>query len=67
MMALRVCVRRHQRLQILVVDGGPEFQSVYFESLVARYGCTKKTRPGAQPLWLRGRALVWHDQHRIHS
>lgn len=50
MMALRVCVRRHQRLpQILVVDGGPEFQSVYFESLVARYGCTKKTRPGAQP------------------
>jgi putative transposase len=50
MMALRVCVRRHQRLpQTLVVDGGPEFQSVYFESLVARYGCTKKTRPGAQP------------------
>ena len=50
MMVLRVCVRRHQRLpQTLVVDGGPEFQSVYFESLVARYGCTKKTRPGAQP------------------
>lgn len=50
MMALRVCVRRHQRLpQTLVVDGGSEFQSVYFESLVARYGCTKKTRPGAQP------------------
>jgi len=50
MMALRVCVRRHQRLpQILVVDGGPEFRSVYFESLIARYGCTKKTRPGAQP------------------
>jgi putative transposase len=50
MMVLRVCVRRHQRLpQILVVDGGPEFRSVYFESLVARYGGTKKTRPGAQP------------------
>jgi putative transposase len=50
MMVLRVCVRRHQRLpQILVVDGGPEFQSIYFESLLARYTCTKKLRPGAQP------------------
>lgn len=50
MMALRVCVRRHQRLpQIVVVDGGPEFQSTYFESLLARYTCTKKLRPGAQP------------------
>jgi putative transposase len=50
MMALRVCVRRHQRLpQIIVVDGGPEFQSIYFESLLARYTCTKKVRPGAQP------------------
>lgn len=50
MMVLRVCVRRHQRLpQIVVVDGGPEFQSTYFESLLARYTCTKKLRPGAQP------------------
>jgi transposase InsO family protein len=46
MMALRECVRRHQRLpQILVVDGGPEFGSVYFETLMAFYECTKKTRP----------------------
>jgi putative transposase len=50
MMVLRECVRRHGRLpQILVVDGGNEFESVYFETLLARYECTKKTRPPAQP------------------
>ncbi len=50
MMVLRVCVRRHQRLpQQIVVDAGAEFQSVYFESLLAHYGCTKKVRPSAQP------------------
>lgn len=50
MMSLRECVRRHGRLpQILVVDGGREFESVYFETLLARYECSKKTRPGAQP------------------
>lgn len=50
MMALRECVRRHGRLpQILVVDGGREFESVYFETLLARYECARKTRPGAQP------------------
>src|SRR5207244_13388665 len=42
-------VRRHNRLpQCLVVDGGPEFHSTYFEALLARYECTKKTRPPAQ-------------------
>ncbi len=50
MLVLRECVRRHQRLpQTLVVDGGPEFASVYFETLLARYECTKKTRPAARP------------------
>ncbi|SRR6266508_2792493 len=50
MLALRECVRRHQRLpEAVVVDGGPEFQSVYFETLLARYGCAKKTRPGGRP------------------
>lgn len=49
MMALRECVRQHQRLpQSLVVDGGPEFGSVYFETLLAFYECTKKTRPPGQ-------------------
>jgi transposase InsO family protein len=50
MMVLRECVSRHARLpQILVMDGGSEFQSVYFETLLARYECTKKTRPAAKP------------------
>ncbi|MBX7222825.1 MAG: DDE-type integrase/transposase/recombinase [Blastocatellia bacterium] len=50
MMTLRECVHRNGRLpQILVVDGGKEFESVYFETLLARYECTKKTRPGAKP------------------
>jgi putative transposase len=50
MMVLRECVRRHGRLpQIVVVDGGKEFESVYFETLLARYECTKKTRPPAKP------------------
>jgi transposase InsO family protein len=49
MMILRACVRRHTRLpQILVIDGGPEFQGTYFETLLARYECIKKTRPPAK-------------------
>ena len=50
MMVLRECVQRHGRLpQIVVVDGGREFESIYFETLLARYECSKKTRPGAKP------------------
>jgi len=49
MMTLRECVRRLGRLpQILVVDGGREFASTYFETLLARYECMKKVRPPAQ-------------------
>lgn len=50
MMVMRICVQRFERLpQFLVVDGGREFQSIYFDSLLARYRCTKKTRPWAKP------------------
>ncbi len=49
MMVLRECVRRHSRLpQIIVVDGGKDFQSTYFETLLARYEIIKKTRPPAK-------------------
>jgi len=49
MMVLRECVRRHMRLpQIIVVDGGTDFQSTYFETLLARYEIIKKTRPPAK-------------------
>ncbi len=49
MMAFRECVHRHHRLpQILVIDGGREFQSIYFETLLARYEITQKIRPSAK-------------------
>jgi len=50
MMVLRICVQRFERFpQSIVVDGGKEFHSVYFESLLAQYRCTKKTRSWAKP------------------
>jgi putative transposase len=50
MMAFRLCVQRSGRLpQELVVDRGPEFNSVYFESLLSRCFVTKLDRPPAQP------------------
>ncbi len=50
MMALRICVQRFGRFpNAVVVDGGKEFHSVYFDTLLARYHCIKKTRPGAKP------------------
>jgi putative transposase len=50
MMVIRICVQRFGRFpQAVVVDGGKEFHSVYFDTLLARYHCTKKTRPGAKP------------------
>lgn len=49
MMVLRECVRLHSRLpQIIVVDGGQEFKSIYFDTLLARYECTKKVRPSSK-------------------
>jgi transposase InsO family protein len=49
MMVIRDCVRRHGRLpQIIVVDWGPEFESIYFTTLLARYEVLKKSRPKAK-------------------
>jgi len=50
MMTLRLCVKRYGRLPTaLVVDGGPEFQSVYFEQLLALYRVRKQQRPASEP------------------
>jgi len=50
MRVLRQCVQQHGRLpQILIVDGGAEFASLYLETLLAQYAVTKKTRPAAKP------------------
>jgi transposase InsO family protein len=52
MMALRLCVQRWGRLpDALVVDGGPEFHSTYFETLLAWYRVTLKTRPPGEPTY----------------
>lgn len=56
MMTLRECVRRFGRLpQMIVVDNGPEFGSVYLETLMARYAISKKERPSGSP---RGGAVI---------
>jgi transposase InsO family protein len=50
MMILRECVHRYHRFpELVVVDWGPEFESVYFETLLARYECSKASRPKAKP------------------
>ncbi|MHC5717816.1 MAG: hypothetical protein ACYTX0_38350 [Nostoc sp.] len=50
MMGLRILVQRFGRFPSnIVVDGGKEFHSIYFDTLLARYHCTKKTRPGGKP------------------
>lgn len=50
MMVLRECVGRYGRLpQTIVVDGGSDFRSTYFETLLTYYHCTKATRPWAKP------------------
>ncbi len=50
MMAFRLCVQRYGRLpQAVVVDHGPEFESVYFEALLAQCFITKVERPPHEP------------------
>lgn len=50
MALIRACIDRHGRIpKTIVVDKGPEFQSIYFETLLARLECHKKTRPGSKP------------------
>ena len=49
MMVLREGVRRYHRIpQIVVVNGGREFESTYFETMLAGYQSTKKERPKAK-------------------
>ena len=50
MMIFRLCVKRYGRLpQELVVDHGPDFESVYFEALLAQCFITKIERPAGEP------------------
>ena len=46
MMILRICVQRFKRFpEWIVVDNGKEFESVYFDTLIARFESSKKHRP----------------------
>ena len=50
MALIRECIRRHGRIpKTIIVDKGPEFKSIYFETLLARVNSNKKTRPGSKP------------------
>lgn len=50
MMTVRLCVKREGRLPTaLVVDGGPEFQSVYLEQLLALSRVRTQPRPASEP------------------
>lgn len=49
-MVIRDCVRRNCRLpETIVVDNGKEFESTYFEVLLAKYGICKQSRPPGAP------------------
>lgn len=50
MRVIRECVRRHNRLpHIFVIDNGREFESIYFEALLANFSLHKKSRPSGHP------------------
>lgn len=50
LMVLRLCVKRYGRLPTAItVDGGSEFESVYFEQLLALYRIRKHRRPASEP------------------
>ena len=50
MMLIRDCVARNKRLpQIIVTDRGPEFGSTYWDTTLAYFESTKKTRPKDYP------------------
>ncbi len=50
MMILRECVHLYHRFpELVVVDWGHEFESIYFETLLARFECSKASRPKAKP------------------
>lgn len=49
MAVIRECVRQHGRIpKTIVVDQGSDFESLYFEALLARLETHKKSRPAAK-------------------
>lgn len=49
MAVIRAAIQRHNRIpKTIVVDKGSDFEGAYFERLLARLGCHKKSRPAAK-------------------
>jgi hypothetical protein len=70
MMILRECVRRHHRFpQTIVVDGGKDFHSFYFDSLLAAQECAKRVRPGGKSRFgsVIERLFGVSDQQFVHN
>lgn len=70
MLVMRECVRIHGRLpQTIVVDRGADFNSIYFEQMLAMHGITKKERPGAKPRYgsVLERLFGMTNQRFIHA
>jgi len=70
MMILRECVRRHHRFpQTIVVDGGKDFHSLYFDSLLAAQECAKRIRPGGKSRFgsVIERLFGVSDQQFVHN
>lgn len=70
MLVMRECVRRHGRLpQLVLVDGGSDFGSVYFETLLARFMVTKKSRAAAKARYgsVLERLFGTENTHLIHN
>ncbi|WP_018930904.1 TnsA endonuclease N-terminal domain-containing protein [Gracilibacillus lacisalsi] len=50
MMVIRECVKKYSKFpSTMVVDGGKDFNSIYFDTLLSRNYCTKKIRPASKP------------------
>ncbi|UCV09418.1 integrase catalytic domain-containing protein [Dechloromonas denitrificans] len=69
MTLIRACIKRHGRIpRTIVVDKGAEFQSIYFETLLGRLECHKKTRPGSKPRFgsIIERFFGMNDEQFVH-
>jgi putative transposase len=65
----RECVRRHGRLpESIIVDNGPEFRSIYFETVAALFRVTLLRRPPGMPRFGAGceRAFGTINQEFFH-
>ena len=70
LLVMRECVRRHGRLpQLVTVDGASDFGSVYFETLLARFTVTKKSRAAAKARYgsVLERLFGTENTHLIHN